>query len=328
MKFPFLMILALCTMAAKAQTNLDSLFHANKDYRNTIHSSYSQTYIVNSDIGDITFLDQGHPDGRQYVLNGNIIPYFAVTRRQSPFYVVLNPTVRVRIISNQFSLPVRTPSFQPGGTVFFNPFKHNIAHYKYFSVGVYHHSNGQDGDALNPDGSVNLKTGNFATNFITLNFFKGDFQGEANRYFKVGLELHSGLLKFGDEEKLRSKFGKVRINGQYAISKYHSSIIPSGIGAVKSTVTRTMKEKFLVDGMLVVDRIDATWNQHFNIEFKYYYNPFDFENTSFFASAGYMGHDYYNIYFVEPYPFVRIGFAAGLPLKSIEKAKIDLRDLR
>jgi hypothetical protein len=35
-----------------------------------------------------------------------------------------------------------------------------------------------------------------------------------------------------------------------------------------------------------------------------------------------MGHDNYNIYFNQPYPFVRIGLAAGLPLKTIiEKVK-------
>jgi hypothetical protein len=303
------------SLAVTAQTNPDSLYKANTDYRRTIRRSYSDRYIVNSEIGDITFFDQGHPDGRQYLLNGNFITHFAVTRKSSAIYIVNSPIIRVRIIANQPSMPIRTPSFEPGTTLFFNPFGHDPDNYKYFSIGIFHHSNGQDGDALNPDRSVNLRNGNFTTNFVTLNFYKGRYGIKVNSFYKVGLEIHSGLIKFADEKKLRSRFGMFRFNGQCAFSIYQNKISPSGIATKTGIISRPLKERFLADGMIVLNKIEAKWNQHFNLEFKFYYNPFDFENTSFFASLGYMGHDNYNIYFVEPYPFVRIGLAAGLPLK-------------
>ena len=176
------MLLALLCTAAIAQKNLDSLYKSNLEYRRTIGVIYSEKYILNSDPGDLTFFDQKHPHGRQLLLVSNIVPYFALTRRRSPLYFVINPTVRVRMFYNELSWPIRTPSFNIGGLLFFNPFQHDIDHYQYFSAGAYHHSNGQDGSALNDDGSVNLKTGNFVTNYIVLNFFKGHHRDEINSF--------------------------------------------------------------------------------------------------------------------------------------------------
>jgi hypothetical protein len=313
--------------SASGQKNIDFLYKTNVDYRRMIGVIYSEKYIVNSDVGDLTIFDQGHPDGRQYILISNIIPYFAMTRRRSPIYFVINPTVRVRLIANQPSLPVRTPSFQTGGLVFFNPFRHNIEHYQYLSCGFYHHSNGQDGPVFNDDGSVNLKTGNFVTNYIVLNFFKGYHREETNSYYKLGLELHSGLLKVGDEPLLRSRFGKFRINGQYSISKYGSFDNLSGIKGVPPTIERYIRTRIMLDGTICLDDIDAKWNQRFNLELKFYYNLFYGEHTTLFASAGYMGVDYYNIYFVQPYPFIRVGIAAGTPLKPIGKVRFTSKNL-
>jgi len=315
------LLFLLLPITVLAQTDWDSVFRNNADYRKLIYSEYASRYMMNADVGDMTFLDQGHPNGRQYVLNANIIPYFSVTSKRSPVYIVLNPIVRVRIFLNQNSLPVRTPSFVPGATFYFKPFKYNLARYKYMSIGVYHHSNGQDGEALNPDGSVNLVNGNFSTNFLKINFHYGRYKGKKNTYYRIGGEFHSGLIGVGDEEELRSKFGKIRLNYHYAISKYRTKRYQSGVGAVDPVITKYLLTRFVIDGMIVLDNIDAKFHQRFNIEFKFYYNPFDFTNTSFFASTGYMGHDYYNIYFTEPYPFIRIGIAAGLPLKPIEKTK-------
>jgi len=321
MKTFLTVIIAFLYISANAQNNPDSLYKNNLDFRRAIGVIYSEKYIINADPGDLTFFDQGHPHGRQFLLVSNIVPYFAITRRRSPVYFVINPTVRVRQFVNQPSLPIRTPSYQIGGLMFFNPFKHDITHYKYFSTGIYHHSNGQDDDALLDDGSVNLKTGNFVTNYLVFNFFNGHHRDEINSYYKVGMEIHSGLFKFADEPLLRARFSQFRLNGQYSISKYGSSEIQSGIEGVPSTTDRYLRTRVILDATIGLGDTDTNWNQHFNVELKYYYNLWYGENTTLFASVGYMGIDYYNIYFTEPYPFVRIGIAAGAPLRPIEKVK-------
>ena len=59
-----LFLLALNVTSASGQKNLDSLYKTNVDYRRMIGVIYSEKYIVNSDVGDLTIFDQGHPDGR------------------------------------------------------------------------------------------------------------------------------------------------------------------------------------------------------------------------------------------------------------------------
>ena len=174
----------ICTTTL-AQKDTESEYKNNLEFRRTINVIYSEKYILNSDPGDLTFFDQGHPQKRQYLLVSNIVPYFALTRRRSPIYFVINPTVRVRQFLNQPSLPIRTPSYQIGGLLFFNPFKHNIEKYQYISAGIYHHSNGQDGDVFNDDGTINVASGNFVTNFIVANFFKGHHREEISRHTVV-----------------------------------------------------------------------------------------------------------------------------------------------
>jgi len=321
MKVILTFLLLFLFITVQAQENQESEYKTNLEYRHTVGVIYSEKYILNSDPGDLTFFDQGHPHHQQFLLVSNIVSHFALTRRRSPLYFVINPTVRVRQFINQPSLPIRTPSYQIGGLLFFNPFNHNIEHYQYFNAGLYHHSNGQDGPVFNEDGTINLKTGNFETNFVVFNFFKGYHRDEINSFYKLGLEIHSGLFKFGDEPLLRSRFSAFRINGQYTISKYGSFESLSGVKGVPPTTERYLRTRVTLDATVGVDDIDAKWNQHFNLELKYYYNLWYGENTTLFASIGYMGIDNYNIYFTDPYPFIRIGIAAGTPLKPIEKVR-------
>jgi hypothetical protein len=275
--------------------------------------AYSQLYILNSDIGDISFFDQGHPDGRQYILNGNIVPNFYVTPRKWPFVLVLSPIVRVRIIENQHSWPVRTPSFQPGGQIYFPFDRSQLVNYKYMSFGIFHHSNGQDGEPLDMYGNPNLRNGDFTTNFFITDFHKGKISDNGNKYLRLGVELHSGLIEKGDQPAYRDRFAKARINYQLGYTKFVRYInrFLYKDAMIDSTHTEEEKYRLILNGMIVVDDINADWNQRFNIELKGYRKIHNSENVAVFASIGYTGHDNYNIYFYQPYPFVRIGLAAS-----------------
>ncbi|RYY09037.1 MAG: hypothetical protein EOO04_39045, partial [Chitinophagaceae bacterium] len=265
------------------------------------------------DIGDITFFDQGHPDKRQYILNSNIVPNFYVTPRKWAFNVVLTPIVRVRILANQKSLPVRTPSFNPGGQIYFPIDRTRLTNYKYIGIGYYHHSNGQDGPPLDSAGNPNLYNGNFVTNYLVANYHFGKISERQNNYFRIGIEAHTGLLKTGDEPAYRDRFGKFRINYHWAYTKFARIIhqMMAGTPQQRNEITDEERYRTVVTGMFIIDDIKAKWNQYFNIELKYYRKIQGSENTAFFGSLGYMGHDYYNIYFYQPYPFIRVGLAAS-----------------
>lgn len=79
--------------------------------------------------------------------------------------------IPIRIGVRQFttsSWPVRTPTFNPGLRVFFWPTADDSGRLFYASLGLHHYSNGQDGDPLLPDGTVNTNTGSFSTNYAEI----------------------------------------------------------------------------------------------------------------------------------------------------------------
>jgi len=71
--------------------------------------------------------------------------------------------------STDESRPVRTPSYNPGLRLFLwdaGDVKGGAPYY--FSLGLHHYSNGQDGPSALADGSANTRTGSFNTNYFEL----------------------------------------------------------------------------------------------------------------------------------------------------------------
>ncbi|MEL6557052.1 MAG: hypothetical protein AAFQ94_02645 [Bacteroidota bacterium] len=83
------------------------------------------------------------------------------------------PQVRIRILRDDEalgdrSLPVRTPSYLPRILWNFTTSKlwnyHDLKWSYYGALSAFHHSNGQDGNEFNPDGTINTYNGNFSQN--------------------------------------------------------------------------------------------------------------------------------------------------------------------
>ncbi len=331
-KFAFIGLFFCSCSAFGQHFYSEKKFKENKGYRKDIRREFAMLCIANSDVSDITFGDWFHPDGRRYALNANLVPNFYLTPLHWPFVNVGVPTVRMRIISSEYSAPVRTPSFNPGGWTYFNLRKNrNLDNFRYLAFGFFHHSNGQDGIAINPNGSINLRTGNFSDNYINFDFHFGRQQNQPNasarNFARLGLELHGGLLKIGDEPLFRTMLGHVRMNFRVGRVSYSRNILNFFKNTEKDSIKLKDAERFrlVIDGMVIMDKMSdqfskrpATWNQYFNIELKFYYNVPHSENMAVFFSTGYMGHDYYNVYFWQPYPFVRFGLA-GAPAFMFSK---------
>jgi hypothetical protein len=235
-----------------------------------------------------------------------------------PVFFVASARVNLRLLADHGD-PVKSPSYMPGGTLYFriNGDAYNL---RFLSISYTHHSNGVRGPTTNPDGSFNIDSGKFTTNFYTLTYHAGKETDKGdliiNRYDALGLELHSALAGLGYSHPLKGKYGFVRINGNWLYNIAH---------AVGDPVEKNKKnflnwQRLQLDFEYIVDKYDnyviTDLKKRLNINLKYYYQfPF-MQNVSFLAGAGYRGQDDYNILFQDSYPYVIIGLAAGLSFNA------------
>ena len=95
----------------------------------------------------------------------------------------------VRIAVRQFtgaSLPVRTPTFNPGLRLTWAPHSRT-----YYSVGLHHYSNGQDGDSTLDDGTVNTRSGSFNTNYLEVAaHHRDDSNQDALHWAQLSVKQH------------------------------------------------------------------------------------------------------------------------------------------
>jgi hypothetical protein len=231
-----------------------------------------------------------------------------------PVFFVASARVNLRLLADHGD-PVKSPSYMPGGTLYFRTNK-DAYHPEFLSISYTHHSNGVRGPTLNPDGTFNTDSGKFTTNFYTLTYHTGKETDRdnliINRYDALGLEVHSALFGLGYSHPLKGRYGFIRINGNWLYNIAH---------AVTDPVDNNKKnflnwQRLQLDFEFIVDKYDnyaiTDVKKRLNVNLKYYYQfPF-MQNVSILAGAGYRGQDDYNILFQDSYPYVIIGLAAGL----------------
>ena len=142
--------------------------------------------------------------------------------RSLPSAFSINPEFTARVRSDKSS-GVRTPSFRLGGLLYVR-LADQINHYKYAEIGFTHHSNGQDQDAVLPNGEINTATGNFNANYLTASYAFGYFSDRASQEkpfysynHKVGLLWHKW---FNYEKALNGDFGFTRIKYDFSLRIY------------------------------------------------------------------------------------------------------------
>lgn len=229
-------------------------------------------------------------------------------------FFVFTPRVKVSIFDEP-STPVRSPSFLPGGTLYIRK-NRDVNRPEFFTIAYNHHSNGQSGPALNPDGTFNRRNGNFTTNYYTFKYNLGKVFNSENQfrdeYYSFGVEAHSALLNRGYELKLKHKYGFLRLNGSwtYNILKLQPEPADQDPEDVKSSFQRLQLDlSYIVDTYNGYSIIDA--GKRLNITAKYHLRLPFMENVALMVATGYKGQDDYNIFFQDSYPFVRMGIVAG-----------------
>lgn len=235
----------------------------------------------------------------------NIIPNFMIRKSKNARLMgMLTPQIILRMFREE-SQPVRTPSYMPQITVLYkfkqDRFKRiNTAFIKYG-----HHSNGQDGDFYLPDSTINLKTGNFTTNFLEFGIVNNKFNTNFNAFlfFNTSIEVHP------------PNWSNKELEGKYSMVRWHfgSSAFKIPLGKLNSNGKRakiSLKTEIMWMFGNINDWSPFYWDR-FNFSLTFYYHPKFLEDIGFFISF-YNGMDYYNIYFNNKITVLRFGIMTDI----------------
>lgn len=313
-KKKFLLIgLGLISSFSKAQ-NIDS---------SLINQEFITRYKENAELSYTSPKSEiGAP--AKYILSGKLTTtYMLLAPKNSRFSFAVIPefTVRVR---DEKSAGVRTPSFKLGGTTFIR-LNENPNQYRYAELSFTHHSNGQDGEAINPDGSINTYNGNFSTNYLTTSYRFGNFsktsfkQNYSSNNHRIGLQWNKW---FDYEKALENNYGFTRLLYNFLFRKYaYYSSENKGSwkrNSTNNTSNKQLEKEYLrvnTEFSYAVNKIEGydfiAPKKRLNAEISIHYSfPF-MHNVFLMAATGYYGEDPYNIYFNDKYSYVRFGISTG-----------------
>jgi hypothetical protein len=229
----------------------------------------------------------------------NLVPNFNIrTSKNSRLLGVLTPQMIIRMYQEE-SFPVRTPSYMPQLTIYYLVSEKNRAQSFSLFGRIAHHSNGQDGDFYSENGEINLKTGNFATNYFDLGIIRTNYSERFNavQFLSTSMEIHPPSMSI---EELRGIYGLYRWNAIFSIFKLQNKSIE---GHKKASLSIKGKATWMFGELN--DKKPIAWRR-FIFSLTVYYHPKFLEDIGFFAQI-YHGSDYYNIYFDHQLSVIRFG---------------------
>lgn len=230
----------------------------------------------------------------------NIIPNFFIRQsKNSKLIGVLTPQIILRMYQ-EASFPVRTPSYLPQITIYYllkgKEYDNQLSLFGRYA----HHSNGQSGSFYDMDGSINLESGNFSTNFLEFGFIATNRNHRFNavQFFKSSLEFHP------------QAWNAKELNGLYSKYRWHTALSIFKLPAKSRAYPRKNADISL--------KGEATWMfghpdiregyafDRLNLRLTLYYHPVFLEDIGLFVQF-YHGSDYYNIYFGNRLDVLRFG---------------------
>jgi hypothetical protein len=255
--------------------------------------------IVNQGNSYITFpTDIGNIEPLWF--EANLTPNFYIRKsKDSRLMGVLTPQIIIRMYQEE-SFPVRTPSYIPQITLYYLLKEKGGSRNLNLYSRLGHHSNGQEGDFYLDDGSINLKTGNFSTNFWELGIIKTNVNTRFNAYqfFKTSFEIHP---KSVTQDELEGIYSRYRWHNAFSIFK----ITPekNQVDSQKPTISIKGETTWMFGDY---NQLDAFSMERLNLSLTFYYHPKFLEDIGLFVQY-YHGSDYYNIYFDHRLNVLRFG---------------------
>jgi hypothetical protein len=234
------------------------------------------------------------------IFEANVSPGFKIReRKDSRLMAVLTPQIILRMY-DEFSNPVRTPSYMPNITFYFlTGSEQSINKLSLFGK-IAHHSNGQDGNFYEENGTVNLISGNFATNFIELGFIKSFYNNRHNafRFFKSSVEIHPKTWML---QEMQGKYSGLRWHNTFLA--YKLPMDDNSKGNSKANFSVKVETTWMMDNVNNWETFDLN---RLNASLRFYYHPKFLEDIGLFVQF-YHGMDYYNIYFQHQISIIRFG---------------------
>ena len=273
----------------------------------------TQTFSMFRESSYITFAG-GVGNIENLVFEANIVPYYLFSLNQSDRWgIELSPQFILRMY-NAYSFPVRTPSFMPRATFFYQFRKTNPnSHYKdlfgYFSW--CHHSNGQENSFYADDSTtINTISGNFATNMIEI----GLFMSKPNQFnpYSVNYNKFSVVYHYKHISELDNRFGDLRFFTELqttiniAKTLEYFNLRKARINHHTSTLNVSTHIGWIAGNLNDIKFINIK-----RLIFKHTvsYKPPFLKDVTLFAQY-YYGQDYYNIYFEHQLHVLRFGISA------------------
>ncbi len=298
-----------------------------------------------SSFSDLVAYEKSERQKDPFVINGDVQPPIALGGKRWNYNTIhIVPHFKVRIFENNktrgdSSLPVRTPSYMPELIWYFS-FKSisqtilNDGAFYFGAFKAFHHSDGQDGNEFDKNGTVNFYNGNFGENAVFElmigryweDRYANSLDPQNLQYIKLSYEYH--------DRNLTTKaflnhymYGRNRLNFQYGLSlmdMYNECIVDNGICYFVANNQVKERWRFVFNFNYITDRkyfsgdnIYKLKKENFfavkrlNIYATGYWIIPGSVNAALFLQAGYWGSDSYNIYFAQSIAEIRFGLAAA-----------------
>ena len=314
-KCSFVLVNILICAFAVTFIDLKPCLSQNKDpnRRQVIERYLLSSYVTA--LGGLNF-PGGHGKLKDVFFEADINQHWHFQPRffKDRFFFKINPRVRLKLFREDSS-PVRTPSFMPNIALFFGfgevdkPSPDSTS-FTYFSILLSHHSNGQSGEFYNPDGTINLQTGSFSTNF--LDFGMNRFWGK-NRMLQAWTSLsliwHPG---FNRSDELKDQYEKLKIALTTSTIRGKSKIFGLYLelgGYISYTLTGLDYTFIPGGGVNDPAAIKADWKDRVNWGLSMNFGRQDVGDFRYFIKYDH-GYDYYNINFWRKLRRIQVGIAA------------------
>jgi len=266
----------------------------------------------------LTTIAQGH-QGNSYVtvlggigqieylwFEANLIPNFYIRiSKDARLMGVLTPQIILRMYQER-SYPVRTPSYMPQATVYWSVYNRN----NYESMNLFgryaHHSNGQQGDFFLDDGSINVLSGDFSTNYVEAGIIRTSTIERFNavNMFRSSVQIHPPSISASELDGIYSFY---RWNNFIYIFKLNKSDNEYN-RTKKANISLKMELNWFFGDFNNYDIIDV---ERLTFATTFTYHPLFLEDIVLFAQY-YYGKDYYNMYFSNTLNVFRFGLMTEL----------------
>jgi hypothetical protein len=250
------------------------------------------------------------------IFEGDLIPYFIISvSKRVKWGLELSPRIIIRMY-NQDSYPVRTPSFKPRATFFYQFLDEETGKRDLFTyISIMHHSNGQEGSFYNTDSTtINTLSGSFSTNWVEA----GMFLSRPNNRLQFNtnyIKLYA-MYNYSQEPELSGIYGHLRF-----FIQFKSTVKLSDAFRI-IVAPQDKNKKYAFNQSLRLGWIAGELNDAKNIDihrlmFNYTLSvkPTFLNDVNIFVQY-YYGQDYYNIHFNRQISVFRVGISTKARILS------------